>query len=109
MTNREYAALVYEQLKQGDRVMKVTGVLDEINKLDERFRKALKFYYRDGMTYKQVGAKLGITATAARERTMKAIRLLKHPSRSRYMHKEKVVKITQIPQPTQNMQIAKAL
>jgi len=86
MTDNEFAACVYcgmYGLKEADSDIYVQGVLDAIKSLDDSYQQALECYYRKGMTYKQAGEKLGMSAASMNHIVLKAILQLRHPSRSR--------------------------
>jgi len=95
MTDREYAARIYCQVfpnELADTDMYARGILEMIHTLPEREQQALEYYYRDGLTYKQTGAKLGLSLSQARKVVMKAVLLLRHPARSDNMSIRRMVK-----------------
>ena len=88
MTDYDYAALIYDNLYFSNKSMNVQGVLNAIKLLEERKQQALEYYYRDGMSYKQAGEKMGVSANTAKYHTENAMCILRHPYNSNNMHRE---------------------
>ena len=55
---------------------------------DDREKAILKFRYEDDLTYREIGKKLGISGQRVQQIRYKALRRLRHPSRSRYILEE---------------------
>ena len=88
MSDNDFAAIVYCLIfvkKEADGDMYVRGILEAVKKLEERKRLALEYHYRDGMTYKQAGEKIGVSTSYARTLANEAILKLKRPSQTRDM------------------------
>ena len=52
---------------------------------DDREKTILKLRYEDCLTYREIGEKLGISSQRVQQIKYKALRRLRHPSRSRYI------------------------
>jgi len=84
MTDKEYAARIYflvfpDEISDDD--MYARGVLEMINTLPEREQRALEYYYRNDLTYKQTGEKLGLSLGQARKVVLRALVKLRYPAR----------------------------
>jgi len=82
MTENEYAARIYckvFQLESPDDDIYVRGTLDAISTLTEQEQRALRYYYRDGLTYKQTGAQLSLSESSANRVVRKALLKLRRP------------------------------
>lgn len=62
----------------------IPGLLEEISKLDEKQVEILKLRYIEKKTLKECGEIFGVSAYVIRSIQVKALRLLQHPSRSRF-------------------------
>ena len=93
MTDWEYASCIYcliLDLEHTDGDMYFRGVIEAISTLEEREQRAIEYRYRYNMTYLQVGEKIGVGSTAARNVVLKARRKLRHPLRSSKMRISKL-------------------
>lgn len=57
------------------------GIYMAIDKLTEREKRSVLMYYKDGLTYKEMGEKENTTRERERQVAAKALRKLRHPSR----------------------------
>src|SRR6056297_2318280 len=62
----------------------IVGLLNEIDKLDERKAKILRFRYKDKKTLQECGEIIGLTRERIRQIQNKSFRLLRHPSRKKF-------------------------
>ena len=60
----------------------VAGLGEEIGRLEKRQAEILKYRFRDKMTLEKCGEMFGVSRERARQIEAKALRMLKHPSRS---------------------------
>lgn len=94
MTDNDYAACIYCKIfgiEKADGDIYIRGVFDAIKSLEEREQKVLEYYCRNDVTYKQVGESIGVSGDLARKIVLKALRKLRHPSRSRNMRVPKTI------------------
>jgi len=94
MTDKDYAAFIYHKVNGVDSKNinpYVAGVLEVINKLKVRESRALKYYYREGMTYKQVGEQFGINKDQARNLVLRALRKLEPLLKADNLNVDKVI------------------
>ena len=70
----------------------VKGVLNVLNTLSERERYVLECRFRYGKTLKAIGNEIGVTNEVIRQNEVKALRKLRHPSRSQPMKIETILK-----------------
>jgi len=84
MTDKDYAAHICCRIFHVEHAddMHAHGVLDAIHTLTEREQRALEYYYRDGLTYAQIGVDMGLSQSQARRIIVKALLKLRHPARS---------------------------
>ena len=62
----------------------IVGLLNEIDKLDERKAKILRFRYKDKKTLQECGEIIGLSRERIRQIQNKSFRLLRHPSRKKF-------------------------
>ena len=62
-----------------------TGLVYVLSTLSTRENEILKYRYVDKYTYEEIGKFIGITRERVRQIENKALRCLRHPSRSRYL------------------------
>ena len=94
MTESDFAERIYclvYNVNEANGDVYVRGVMDAIISLADREQAVLNDYYRCGMTNEQIGREMRISGGQASEIKRKAIRKLRHISRSRKMSVSRIV------------------
>jgi len=77
--------VIYDIYQDKDFVYEVyiPAFLETIEDMPSRYRLVIEMRYRDKMTYKAIGERFGVTGSRIGQIREKALRKLRHPSRSR--------------------------